>query len=424
MNDEQCSLEVCPKVVRADRESAITVRLPEDACACEVEVHPTNWPADVDSSAPRLRICPDNGVLHLSHVFEDEQEHVLVVERVSGLERVLLGEVRVYSLKDDLFERWPYKGDLHLHSDQSDGKEPPAHVAAACRRIGFDFMALTDHRLYAPSLDAIKAFEEVEIDLHMYPGEEVHPPGSPVHIVNFGGRFSLHEQFEDEATYRSEVKAIEDVAGKLPAGVDGYQYASSLWCFDKIREAGGLAIFCHPYWFTSNRYYMPEALTTHLLKEQPYDALEVIGGYFRHQVESNALQVARYYEERAQGRDIPIVGVSDAHGCERGELFGWYYTIVFAPSLSLPDLIESIKGLHSVAVEALPGETPRIHGPFRLVKYAHFLLRETFPQHDELCAEEGELMMRHLAGDADAAEALRDRSGRVRALYERMWAGR
>jgi len=413
---------VCPKVVRAGRETTVTIRLPEDANACEVEVYPTNWPADVRSAAPRFRIGPDGRDLRVTHVFEGEQEHVLVVEGVSGLERVLLGEVRVYSLRDDLFGRWPYKGDLHLHSDQSDGKEPPAHVAAACRRIGFDFMALTDHRLYAPSLEAIEAFEDVETDLCMYPGEEVHPPDSPVHIVNFGGRFGLHELFEDEATYRAEVKAIEDSVGELPQGVDRYHYASSAWCFDKIREAGGLAISCHPYWFTSNHYYMPEALTTQLLEEQPYDALEVIGGYFRHEAESNALQVARYYEERAQGRQIPIVGASDAHGCERGELFGWYYTIVFAPSPSLPDLIESIESLHSVAVEALPGETPRIHGPFRLVKFAHFLLREVFPQHDDLCADEGALMMRHLAGDANAVEALRDRRGRAGELYERLWA--
>lgn len=27
---------------------------------------------------------------------------------------------------------------------------------------------------------------------------------------------------------------------------DAYQYASCVWCFDKIREARGLGIFCHP----------------------------------------------------------------------------------------------------------------------------------------------------------------------------------
>ena len=88
---------------------------------------------------------------------------------------------------------------------------------------------------------------------------------------------------------------------------------------------------------------------------------------------SNTLQVARYYEERAKSNEIPIVGVSDAHGCETGSLFGWYYTIVFSPTLEHADLVTSIKDLFSVAVEAIPGESVRAYGPFRLVKYALFL---------------------------------------------------
>jgi hypothetical protein len=161
-----------------------------------------------------------------------------------------------------------------------------------------------------------------------------------------------------------------------------------------------------------------------LLDSQPWDALEVIGGYFRHEVESNILQVARYHEERARGRRVPIVGVSDAHGCERGELFGWYCTIVFARSSALADLIESIGELWSVAVEALPGETARAHGPFRLVKYAQFLMREVFPQHDALCFEEGRLLLAHLAGDRSAADALAACKGQTAALYDRLWANK
>jgi hypothetical protein len=40
----------------------------------------------------------------------------------------------------------------------------------------------------------------------------------------------------------------------------------------------------------------------------------------------------------------------------------------------------------------LPGEVVRVYGPFRLVKYALFLLREVFPAHDELCREESAAM--------------------------------
>ena len=144
-------------------------------------------------------------------------------------------------------------------------------------------------------------------------------------------------------------------------------------------------------------------------------------------MDSNTLQVARYHEERAKGKPIPLVGVSDAHGCERDPYrstwidLGWFYTIVFSPTLDLTDLVESVKDLYSIAVEAMPGECVCAYGPFRLVKYALFLLREVMPQPDELCVEEGRLMLRHLARDTSASQPLHALAGRTAALLERYW---
>jgi hypothetical protein len=152
-----------------------------------------------------------------------------------------------------------------------------------------------------------------------------------------------------------------------------------------------------------------------MLETQPYDALELLGGYYRYEADANMLQVVRYYEETAAGKRIPIVGVSDAHGCH-GDLFGWYYTLVFSPSLNLDDLIHSIKAQYSVAVEALPGELMHVYGPFRLVKYALFVLEELMPAHDILCAEEGGYMLAHLSGDCEAVEKLRLSQGRAQKL--------
>ncbi|NTU77212.1 MAG: hypothetical protein HGA90_05300, partial [Alphaproteobacteria bacterium] len=132
-------------------------------------------------------------------------------------------------------------------------------------------------------------------------------------------------------------------------------------------------------------------------------------------------QVMRYIEERAKGKRIPVVGVSDAHGCETGELFGWFWTLVLAPACELPDLVSSIKELYSVAVSSLPGQTQRAFGPFRLVRYAQFLLREVLPRHDELCLEEGRLLLAHAAGDENAAPALARLKGRVDQLYRHLW---
>jgi len=69
----------------------------------------------------------------------------------------------------------------------------------------------------------------------------------------------------------------------------------------------------------------------------------------------------------------------------------------------------------------MPGDYPRAYGPFRLVKYAHFLLRQFYPAHDALCVPEGEAMLAHANGDAAAPAALALLQGRTAALAARAW---
>ena len=425
MKKEHRYYDVFPRIVPAHQQTTITVHprfdpfrfqngnsyrvslIPSEGLAGEVQ-----WPDDLV-----LELSPQDGDLLVPCQFASEQEYLLVI-RTKQDEPV--AEFRLYALEQDLFARRPYKGDTHMHTYYSDGKESPAYLAASCRKIGMDFIAITDHRQYAPSLEAISAFANVLTDLRIFPGEEIHPPENLVHIVNFGGSFSVNDLFDTD-TYRAEVAAIADKLAYLPTGIDRYPYASCLWTFEKIRQGGGLGIFCHPYWYSRKRFDVPVTLTNLLFEHQPYDALEVLGGFHLYESESNVLQVARYHELRTQGKRIPIVGASDSHGCENGKLFGWYYTIVFSPTLDLPDLITNIKDCYSVAVEALPNEMVRAFGPFRLVCFAMFLLREVFPAHDELCLEEGRLMLTHAAGDPQAAPALQTLQGRTAQLYEHFW---
>lgn len=424
MRRDDCYYDLFPRVVPAERRVTLTLRprfahwrWPAEA-EYELTLYSLNDSAASGPTRVKLRLV--EGALRFEHAFGGEGEYTLMVEAILNEQRRPVGEFHLYALEQDLFSLRPYKGDLHLHTYYSDGWESPVYVAARCREIGMDFIAITDHHRYAPSLEAIRTFADVPIDLRLYPGEEVHPPECPVHIVNFGGSFSLNERFS-EAGYRAEVETLARHLPAPPAGVDALQYAACVWCFQHIRQGGGLGVFCHPYWVAGRRFDVPEALTSHLLETQPFDALELIGGYTLAEAEANVLQVARYAEERACGREIPIVGASDSHGCERGEFFGWYYTIVLSPSPELPDLIASIKGLRSVAVEALPGQMPRAYGPFRLVRYAQFLLREILPLHDELVAQEGRWMRAYLVGEASAVSA--PGQGRAAALYDHLWAG-
>ena len=64
---------------------------------------------------------------------------------------------------------------------------------------------------------------------------------------------------------------------------------------------------------------------------------------------------------------------------------------------------------------------PRIYGSFRAVRYANFLVNEYFPLHDDLCHEEGRLMLSYVNGTEGAGEALAMLSGRTRRLIDKYW---
>jgi hypothetical protein len=431
MKIENRFFDVFPKVVQTDKFTTITIKdrykqsFIKDGTEYEIRYYPLERFSHISEYKYQevKLIKAVEGTLQIEQYFKDEQEHILEVQEKGNDNQTKKMSFRIYSLEEDLFSRKPYKGDMHMHTYHSDGKESPAYVTASCRKIGLDFMAVTDHGRYFPSKLSQEAFKDADIDLLICRGEEVHPVNNPVHMINFGGSFSINEMInEHKEKYMEEVKKIEDTIMEIEDEDSRYQCASCIWCFDKIREAGGMSIFCHPYWLVREGYYISDTVTSYLHDTQPFDSLEVIGGYYKHEEESNTLQVARYHEERSKGRKIPIVGVSDAHGCENGNLFGWYYTIVFSPALEQKELIGSIKDLYSVAVEAIPGEAIRAYGPFRLVKYAQFLMREVMPDHDELCFEEGRLMLGYLAGETGAEERLKVLKGSTKALLEKLWA--
>ena len=328
----------------------------------------------------------------------------------------------IYALRGDLYKLTPYKGDFHMHSVASDGLHSPEYVAATCRKTGFDFMALTDHRLYEPSLVAQKAMAEFGCDMLVAPGEEVHLPDNGVHIINFGGKSSINQlAADDENAYFAAVEGYMKTVPEKYDEVTRFQVAASEWAFDRIRECGGVAMFCHPYWRPRSHNYIGEDTIDLVLERQRFDVLEVIGGFESFEYEGNLLSVARWREETAKGKTIPVAGVSDSHDCDTS-LTGWYYTIVFADELSFESIAAAIRDDRSVAVHCPPGNFPLVVGSFRLTRFAYFLLREVYPAHDALCRTEGEIILRALAGEeSDARGELARRRGKVAAFLARAW---
>lgn len=183
MKHENVYFKVEPKIVPADREVTIKIEPLYDHSKfvnmAEYEV--TYVPIELFTRKatfafkPKSNVKLVDGALYITEFFEGEQEHLLKIEEIYNGTRKYIGEFRIYSLENDLYSKRPYKGDMHMHSYHSDGEESPAFVAASCRKIGLDFMAITDHELYHPSIEAQESFTEVEIDLKIFRGEEFTP---------------------------------------------------------------------------------------------------------------------------------------------------------------------------------------------------------------------------------------------------------
>jgi len=326
--------------------------------------------------------------------FPKEEEYFIRVYTRDMLMRGNRGlfQMSLYALKEDLYKRIPLKGDFHSHSTGSDGRESPEIVASRYREKGFDFFALTDHGAYEPSEKAYNAFRELNLDFNIVKGEEVHSYDNNVHIVNFGGKKSVHQQFrtkEGTDSFLKEVREIESSLKNLSEEVDTFIYASCQWIATEIRKVEGLAIFCHPFWEPNSRN-VPVEQSISMLNSGMFDAFEILGGQ---PVHTNNKQVALYYDAKIRGKnEIPIVGNSDSHGTIDIHWFDYTKTIVFASKNRTEDIIEAVKGNYSVAVETPLNEQIRAYGSYRLVNYAHFLMNHWFPIHDALCVEEGRLM--------------------------------
>ncbi len=122
------------------------------------------------------------------------------------------------------------KGNLHCHTTRSDGSGTPEMVIRVFESAGFDFLALTDHRIYnyqnfAPGSDLL-ILPAMELDANI-PDPGVHC----VHIVSVGPEtgngFSQDQVFPSlQISHTGEAQAL----------------------IDQVAAAGNLPILCHPEW--------------------------------------------------------------------------------------------------------------------------------------------------------------------------------
>ena len=352
-------------------------------------------------------LSAEDGKLVWDYVFKDEEEWAVVL-RAAEDEKLQL-TFHVYSLEADLFARFPYLGDLHTHSCFSDGDEEPPLVAANHRSAGYDFIALTDHHQYSPSVELAAFIDALPVEFKVFHGEEVHlKPANYMHIVNFGAKYSvndLHDQDPEKAA--EEVRALIPTL-KIPPTLNAYEAAYRVWASERIREASGMSIVAHPAWRTRHEYNMRPGMVKWLFENGYYDAWELISGQ---SVFENNIQTALYDDLLAEGVRPPVVASSDCHkSSDPGTYFKFGVTFAFAEELSAESVIEAVKNHYSAAMETANG---RIYGAFRMVKYALFLKKYYLPRHDALCAEEGLRIAEYYETGADPEETFAGTYGRV-----------
>ncbi len=347
-------------------------------------------------------VTAKDGVIRFSYTYPEEGQYLFWLIR----ENKKIAELFVYALKEDLYARVPLKGDFHSHSIRSDGKRDPAALAGHYREQGYDFFALTDHNRFYPGYEVDEAYAGVRLGITRIRGEEVHAPESNVHIVHVGGNSSVADlYFRHQEEYAEEIAAYESRVPEDIPEMYRYRYARAMWATDRIHDAGGLAIFAHPYWQpkSSRMHNVRDELAKIFLTSGMFDVYEVVGAMG--QVGINR-SINLWADLRSEGLKISIVGSSDVHGMEKSEDFPHSFTVCFAESAEHDDIIGAVRTGYTVAVEATGVEYDRryrCYGNLRLVSYAHFLLQHYFPKRQRICQGEGTAMRGYLMGEVDAS---------------------
>lgn len=155
-------------------------------------------------------------------------------------------------------DRKMLKGALHCHTTRSDGQLTPEELLGRYHELGYNFVALTDHKLYnyknyRPDLP-LTVIPGMEVNMRIY--EQLTPEGVPVgnrqyHTVCLGPAKEEGNGYEQDECVTMPAGAMTDKFGPQETTVREYQKF-----LDEIHDKGNLTIYCHPEWSrTPLRYF-------------------------------------------------------------------------------------------------------------------------------------------------------------------------
>ena len=422
MRNAHLKYQCYPSVVCVGKETEVTVfprdisrRFRDDRTYELAVVGLRDDQLDYHAHVPLDHPCTvQDGCLKFTCTFEREQEYSIRFAETGKKEE----KISLYAVEQDLYELRPLKGDLHTHTYYSDGQDGIAMTPADYREEGFDFVSVTDHNRMYPSQLAAELYDGIDLGLHIMSGEEVHTPGSLVHIVHAGGKESVCDLYiRNREAFNNEVA---EIAATLTHVSEQYRerVAMAHWTCRKIREAGGIAIYAHPFW-CPNRYNVSKELGEMMFEEKIFDAFELVGGA------PIGPQLAIWQEYAMKGNRLPVVGSSDSHNHDyaRRLNFARRFTFVFAKENTTEAILNAIRSGYSLAAEIPADSDDDIHfygAPLRLVLFAAFLWKNYFNETWRLCVGEGILMRRYAEGE-EVGELLNATASTVENFYKRFY---
>jgi hypothetical protein len=195
--------------------------------------------------------------------------------------------------------KW-FKGNLHTHTTESDGTISVEECINAYKSRGYDFLCITDHRIY---------------------GKGCH---SKDFIVLPGTEFHHHDEKMRKAFHITGI----NIQKEIPTD----DSCSPQYIIDQINEAGGIAVMAHPAW----------SLLTHedTMKLSGLTAIEIYNTI------SEAYSCRGYSDNYAdvlasKGYVKQLLAVDDAHFYDKDAFRGWI--MVQSDEFSAGSIVNAIR---------------------------------------------------------------------------------
>lgn len=368
--------EICPRVFHAGKKCLFRIKGISDKLSLRIVFKNSGAVIFAADSVDMSEVCTI-----LPHIGE---YYVLISSK--GRPDV---SIPVYAVDSKLSGTLPLKGDMHIHTLYSDGAQSPKEMVLQGRRLGLDYLAITDHDSYFPSLEAGRFAADSGLDVLVFEGEEVTVPTGG-HVLSLGADAPLHLKDIEANQLKSlmEIEAATIDEDSLEQGLDANTYSGMTLVMKMIKERGGFSVLCHPFWMVEETgfYHLPRPMLFQTIKDKLPDALEIPGDTLP---QDNMLALAFY--NGCTDRSIPMVSNSDTHSTQH--TYGQRWQISFVREKSKKAVFSAISSFMTVSCEKNENSQITIYGGLELTEYAYFLCREYFPQKDMLAAQETELFV-------------------------------